>query len=128
MGKLLTDILDGIKNLISLTWDWCKDIWDIFLEYLWWIGEWFWDTFQDFLDWSVGLVLDFFTWGFDQLPSIDLPSGWEDGLSYFIGFGKLLNQIFPVTELFVLISLWLGIFVVLITVKYVWRLIINIIP
>jgi hypothetical protein len=125
-------VWEGFKEFVKVIWDWTRDtiqeIWDKYWEWVWWIGEWFWDTFQDFLDWSIGIPYDIFVWLLGKFPTINLPGGWENGMTVFIRFGRLLDQIFPVSELFVLVSLYVTILLFLTVGKYLWRFIIAIIP
>ncbi|MDR2344684.1 MAG: hypothetical protein LBE18_01320 [Planctomycetaceae bacterium] len=51
------------------------------------------------LDFSVNLAYDISMYCLEQLPVINLPSGFDVGMRYFVGFGMILNSFLPFAEM-----------------------------
>jgi phage-related protein len=119
-SELVTSVWETIIETIELGCEW-------FLDLLWYIGEWLWELLLSCCDSIVQLLFEIFKWFFDKLPAINLPSGFEDGVTYLIQFGMILNEILPIREALSLFALYIAIFVALIIYRTV-KTIISFIP
>jgi hypothetical protein len=104
--ELVTEIWELISETVT-------NIWDSSLDLLWYIGEWLWEFVLSCGDSLVNLCIDMLIWLFDTLlPEFDMPSGFEQGVTYFIQFGMLLNEVLPIREALSLFALYVTIRVV----------------
>jgi phage-related protein len=117
----VTRTYEFFADLVSSVWDTFVEtlelVWESGLEILWYIGEWLFEFVLACGDSLVGLCIDMVLWLFDKvLPAIDMPQGFEQGVTYFIQFGMLLNEILPIREslslfaLYITIRVGLGVF------------------
>jgi hypothetical protein len=101
--ELVTDIWRLVSDTVTELSEW-------FLDWIWFIGEWLWEFVLSCGDGLIGLCIDMLFWLFDTLlPNIQMPQGFETGLTYFIQFGMLLNEILPIREALSLFALYVTI-------------------
>jgi hypothetical protein len=53
------------------------------------------------------------------LPEISMPSGFDQGVNYFIQFGMLLNEVLPIREALSLFALYVTIYLIVGTFRFV---------
>jgi hypothetical protein len=121
LGDCLYDTYEFFVDIVTNLWDLvCKTfeaLWGALQDLLWYIGEWLFEFVLACGDSLVGLCIDMVLWLFDKvLPAIDMPQGFEQGVTNFIQFGMLLNEILPIREslslfaLYITIRVGLGVF------------------
>ena len=56
------------------------------------------------------MLVEMLEWFFDTLlPKMDMPEGFDQGVTSFIQFGMLLNEVLPIREAFSFFALYLTI-------------------
>jgi hypothetical protein len=118
--EYITESLESLWELFS---DTLLSLWETCLEWVWYCGEWLWEFLLSFFDWGISMGLEFFKWVIDQLPEIELPDGFNQGLSYFIDYGMVFNEILPIKETFALFAIYVTILLVLIIFRTIKTLI-----
>jgi hypothetical protein len=117
----VTRTYEFFADLVSSVWDTFVEtlelVWESGLEILWYIGEWLFEFVLSCGDSLVSTCIEMVLWLFDKvLPAIDMPQGFDQGVTYFIQFGVLLNEILPIREslslfaLYITIRVGLGVF------------------
>ncbi len=140
----------GFVDLFKDAWSWAKAttvsafeyvteiiavIWDKFTELVTSTSEWLLDTalwagkscvnfLYYIMDSLLVMLVGVFEWVIDQLPAVTLPEGFEQGLQTMMDYGMILNEVFPVTHLFICI----GIYLAAMLIVGIVRIIIKFIP
>ena len=115
---------DQIWRTCEWLWDALMSIWDKAVEWLFWVGETLFNFLIDFLDWMIGVVISFVEWLIEQIPEIELPNGFDDGMNFMLEMGTALNGIFPVKETLA----WLVLYITIVLTVAVYRIIKSFIP
>jgi hypothetical protein len=103
---LVTSIWESVTSTI-------EQIWDLLQDFISYLGHLLWETFLSCGDFLVGFGLDMLMWFFDTLlPDINMPSGFDQGVTYFIQFGMLLNEILPIREALAFFALFITIYII----------------
>jgi hypothetical protein len=106
LSDLVTDFWDLFSETVTTFCEWC-------LEWVWYIGEWLWELLLSCGDELIALLVEMIGWLFDTLlPKIDMPEGFEQGVTYFIQYGMLMNELLPIREAFSLFALYVAIVIV----------------
>lgn len=111
LSNLWTVISGTALNFFAALSEW-------YLYYLKRVALWCWSS----ADWWIGVAYDFFLWLLDQLPEIDLPGGFEQGLELTLTYGMKLNEFVPISETFTLLALYVQLVVALIIYRQVRKL------
>ena len=94
------------------------------LDYVFYFGGILLEKLLYFLDWLLQTGWSLFVWLMECLPVVVLPSGFERGMEYFIGYAALLNRIIPITETL----LWIGFYISALLTVTAYRIIKSWIP
>lgn len=137
--QLIADVWNWVFETFIIFTDWLADTYEAFLEWflstiesLWeticeyvdYIGETLFEFLLTMMDWAIGVVVTTFEWVIDQIPKIELPKGFEDGMQYFIQYGMMLDSIAPFSETLA----WFVTYVTILTVVAAYRIVKSYIP
>jgi hypothetical protein len=113
---LFESLWDAVVGAVELYCQWFQDL----LSY---IGSSLWEILLQLGDGLVGMCVDMLLWMFDMLFSdFQMPTGFEQGVTYLIKFGMLLNEILPIREAFSLFAIYVMIRIVVGVNRYIRRL------
>lgn len=137
--QLLGQILNWFKDTMTSWYLWAVDsftkmmewlgetfekFWETLVEFVEWVGRSLFDFLIDMLDWFIGLMLTFIEWLIDQLPEIEMPAGFDEGMNWFLEMGMAFNTILPVSETLQ----WLAVYLSVVLTVTVYRIIKSFIP
>ena len=119
----LKDGFDFVVEAVEGVIEWCYDILAIAVKWcwdtIWYLLEWCLEFFYYLFDWFIGFLYEYFEYFVEQLPEVNFPQGFEEGLGRFIVYGNILNQMLPMVELFGLLALYFSIFVCVVIYRHV---------
>jgi hypothetical protein len=124
-GECLLDFYEWLEDLYEHFWDLAASTIVSYCEWLlesWWNwNKWVWEISWRLVDDVVSIGLEMLTWLLDKMPSVDIPEGFNQGVTYFVQFGMLLNEILPIRESLMLLELYIMIIICFTIYRYIKR-------
>ena len=126
VGDCLYDFYEYLSDTVTYLWDLVtktvETCWEALQDLFWYIGKWLWEFFLGIGDSLIGLLVEMLEWFFDTLlPKMDMPEGFDQGVTSFIQFGMLMNDILPLRESLSLFALYIAIVVVVGVVHFILK-------
>ena len=119
VSSTYTYIKDTAKRLWQDAWNTVKGYWDALWEqYKEWC-IWVVDTAMWLFDYVVSWGFDMILWVIDQLPGLEGQEGYKEGMKRFLELVAAVNKFMPVVEMVMMIGLFVTIYTMVVSYRFV---------